>query len=231
MFFKIMRTKNGFTLVEILIVVSILAILTAIAVPMYSFDLKKNKIADCKSQATAIQATVKLAMGGMYDNGASQDKIRFESPNIKEASHYTTYTADSITDNADDGYNEDKCFVLIYETEATSELEAFTLGDLRGGYRCKDHDNVENHEANPYSDYESGFVNGHYLKKRKYSSVDKERDVGGETYPIKYFYTFLANQEIPVCPFADFENSDTTDDYRYYIFEDGTVICSCPDCH
>ncbi len=231
MFFKIMRTKNGFTLVEILIVVSVLAILTAIAVPIYSFDLKKNKIADCKSQATAIQATVKLAMSGMYDNGASQDKIRFEKPNIMDDSHYTTYTKDSIADNADDVYDGKKCFVLVYENAETG-TETFTLGDIRGGYRCKKHNSADDaHEAAPYSDYESGFVNGHYLKKRQYSSVEKERNVRGKTYPVKYFYTFLANQEIPVCPFADFENSDTTDDYRYYIFEDGTVICSCPDCH
>lgn len=85
--------------------------------------------------------------------------------------------------------------------------EAITLGDIRGGYR----------DINQYPDYKDGCDKGFYLKKQKLENVE--------------FYKYLDNQEIPVCPFADYENEPTDDDYFYCIFYDGTVCCTCPECN
>ena len=61
-------------------------------------------------------------------------------------------------------------------------------------------------------DYAIGCESGHYLKRKDLEDVK--------------FYQFLANQEIPQCAF---EETDEVD-YKYYIFEDGTVLCDCPEC-
>lgn len=85
--------------------------------------------------------------------------------------------------------------------------ETLTLGKIRGGYR-----NIDQ-----YPDYKDGCDKGFYLKKQKLENIE--------------FYKYLDNQEIPVCPFADYENTDTSDDYYYCIFFDGTVCCTCPECN
>lgn len=218
MFFRIFRSRKGFSLVEIMIAVSVLGILTAVAVPLMGAGLSKQKAKDCHNQCVVIEALVQEAMYGMLDNGSAQYKrdgalnpiipkevyINFADSKV-QSDHKTTYTADSITGNSDDSYDGKNCFVLVYDNQIPGTV-AFTLGDLRGGYR-----------PTSYPDYNDGCKYGYHLKKKKLKDVK--------------FYTYLANQEIPVCPFADFDDTDPSNNYYYYIFEDGTVLCSCPKCH
>lgn len=218
MFFRLLKYKKGYTLVELMVTVTILGILTAVAVPVYFSNYKEKAREDCENQRIVVETLVKEAMTGMLDSGAAQYKketIAHPSPlpGLKETyehkslwidfskvseEHKTTYSADNITGNADDDYNGDTCFKLTAD-----EDEAFTLGELRGGYR-----------TNASLEYSEGCKQGYYLKKKKYENTA--------------FYKWLANQEIPVCPFSDPEENEI---YYYYIFEDGTVLCSCPECH
>ena len=218
MFFRLLKSKKGFTLVELMTVVTILGILTAVAVPVYFSNYKKKAREDCENQRIVVETLVKEAMTGMLDSGAAQYKTETRDhpsplPGFKEtydykylcinfekvpAAHKTTYSADNITGNADDAYNGKTCFKLTAD-----EDEAFTLGDLRGGYR-----------TDTSLEYNEGCKQGYYLKKKKLENMA--------------FYKYLANAEIPVCPFTDAENKVF---YNYYIFEDGTVLCSCPECH
>ena len=214
MLFKLFTSQKGYTVVEVLTVVIILSILTAVAVPLFHSGYESEGKKDCKSQCVVIEALVKEAMTGMLDSGSKQYKRNADGtlvvPKVAaidfsrvQSDHKTKYVADDIQDNADDVYNGQECFVLIKDQAIPGKI-AFTMSDLRGGYR-----------PNPKQDYRVGCEQGYYLKKKKL-----------ETVP---FYTYLANSEIPICPFADSTKPDK--DYHYYIFADGTVLCSCPDCH
>ena len=206
MFFRLLKSKKGYTFVEVMTVVIILGILSAIAVPVFHSGYKAQAIKDCANQRTVLEAHVREAMTGMIDNGAAQYKrgtndlwIDFSKV---QSDHKATYEADDVTGNADDAYDGEECFVLIESQQIAGKI-AFTLGDLRGGYRA---------DAN--MEYNKGCELGYYLKKKKYENTE--------------FYKWLANQEILICPFSD---PDDNEYYYYYIFEDGTVMCSCPECH
>lgn len=206
MFFRLLESKKGYTFVEVMIVVLILGVLTAFAVPAFVTGYKAQAIKDCRNQRVIIEAHVKEALTGMIDNGAAQYKSGTNDLWIDfskvQGDHKAIYTADDVTGNADDSYNGKECFVII-ESQAIPGKIAFTLGDLRGGYRPDGND-----------EYNKGCAQGYYLKKKKYKDTP--------------FYIWFANQEIPVCPFNDPDNGEN---YYYYIFEDGSVLCSCPECH
>jgi prepilin-type N-terminal cleavage/methylation domain-containing protein len=209
MLYKYFNSKKGFTMMEILIVVIVLGILVAIAVPVFATGLRKQKEDDCRNQCLVIETAVKQAMFGMIDNGERQPRITFKC---------TTYSGDPLTGHsvvandtiigAENPEGEGYCFVLTDDPET-----CFTLAQLRGGYRPGTTAAFLNQGLD---DYKAGCDKGYYLKKIKYQADNK-----GKGTP---FYMFLDNQEVPVCPFAD---DDNTQGYYYYVVEDGSVHCTC----
>ena len=201
MLYRFLISKKGFTMMEILIVVLVLGILVAVAVPIFDASLKVQRRNDCRNQKLVIQTAVKQAMYGMIDNGKRQEEIAIAywpdggQPLKKQYNPNDTTLILNIGSEYDYKY-----FTKLDET--------LTLAKIRGGYR-----------PDQNSDYKEGCKQGYYLKKKKYENNQTP------------FYVFLDNQEIPVCPFADYENNDTSDDYYYCIFFDGTVCCTCPECN
>ncbi len=70
--------KKGFTLAELLIVVAIIAVLTAIAIPVFTAQLNKAKYATDEANARSIYAELTsdyLANGGEQKVTLSADKV------------------------------------------------------------------------------------------------------------------------------------------------------------
>ena len=62
--FKFLKSKKGFTLVELMIVVVIMAILVAVAVPIYSAVTKNARIKTCKGNQREIVAQITNSVMG-----------------------------------------------------------------------------------------------------------------------------------------------------------------------
>ncbi len=84
---NVFKNRKGFTFVEIMICVTVLGILTAVAVPIFSFSLNKHRTKECSAQKIMITTTVESAMLGQFDNGDIQYFIPTLA-NISSGTHY-----------------------------------------------------------------------------------------------------------------------------------------------
>lgn len=76
--YRLLKTKRAFTIVELMIVVLLLGILTAVAIPLAGSVIKNQKTKDCKNQIVIIEGHVKTVMSGMEDNGKSIKTMSIE---------------------------------------------------------------------------------------------------------------------------------------------------------
>lgn len=215
MLYRYLISKKGFTMMEMLIVVAVLGVLVGIAVPVFDASLKVQKRNDCRNQVLVIQTAVKQVMFGMIDNGKRQTEINIASWPDGGEFYKRQYNPndENLKLNVSSEHN------YKYYTKLDDVL---TIGKIRGGYR----------DINQYPDYRDG------------CSYDPVTNTGGTKYYLKKkalenieFYKTLdleevdGEKQIPVCPFANYENDTTEDDYFYCIFYDGTVCCTCPECN
>ena len=102
--FKFMKSKKGFTLVELMIVVVIMAILVAVAVPIFSAVTKNAQQKTCASNRREIVSQVSnYCMGGGADGKLITTAGTFEITSdgktgaITDTANSGSYTSANIT--------------------------------------------------------------------------------------------------------------------------------------
>jgi type IV pilus assembly protein PilE len=100
-----MRTYRGFTLIEVMIVVGIIAVLAAIAVPNYRNYILRGKISEASSQLSATR--VKLEQWFQDNRTYCADPAVCPGPcpasalpSIGEAKYFTYNSADTVCQSA-----------------------------------------------------------------------------------------------------------------------------------
>ena len=108
---KLVNNQHGFTLVELMIVIVIVGILAAVAIPIYQGNIRKAKMSECD----AALGTVRTAMRVFYTEHGRYPRVADETPvtgsalgdslNISETDlngkyfNASNYTVDEITDS------------------------------------------------------------------------------------------------------------------------------------
>jgi type IV pilus assembly protein PilA len=126
-------SESGFTLVELLVVMLILGILAAIAIPAFFNQRDKARDADAKSQARTAQTAIETYAtdnNGEYV-GATTAKLVAIEPTLNEAGTNLTvpraeagaYTVSVASDNTPN------VFRILRETDGTSSLTCGTANN------------------------------------------------------------------------------------------------------
>ena len=116
------KRPAGFTLIELMIVVAIIGILAAIAVPAYSEYVTRAKRADGKAGLLAVQLAEEKWRANHTSYGSSTDIGISSSPDSHYAITYTNIGAGTYTVTAAPSFTDGKCKNLVINQAGTKSV-------------------------------------------------------------------------------------------------------------
>ena len=101
-----LHKKNGFTLVELMIVIGIVGVLAAIAVPIYTSNIKKAKMSEADAALGTIRTQLRIYYGenGSYPATANVVDLPFNIKASELDGRYFQNTAYTYTKDSDSTY-------------------------------------------------------------------------------------------------------------------------------